>query len=273
MKLKTIAAVLGSPVTQSLSPAIHNAAFEQMSKPWRYVAIDVDAEYFAEEVFASRDAGMLGLSITMPHKDAAYSLVQHRDEIAQRSGSVNTIVFDDSGTLRGANTDGDGCCDALVRGGATIEGSRAVVLGAGGTARAVVAALGLRGAADISIVNRTQSRASEASECADVARVGSESDIADATLLVNTTSVGMGTFESPVSASFLHSSLTVLDAVYHPLETAFIAQAREAGARTVDGLWMLICQAVRQEELWGGMPPDPQVMRSAALSELPLRAA
>jgi shikimate dehydrogenase len=273
MKLKTIAAVLGSPVTQSLSPAIHNAAFEQMSKPWRYVAIDVDAEYFAEEVFASRDAGMLGLSITMPHKDAAYSLVQHRDEIAQRSGSVNTIVFDDSGTLRGANTDGDGCCDALVRGGATIEGSRAVVLGAGGTARAVVAALGLRGAADISIVNRTQSRASEASECADVARVGSESDIADATLLVNTTSVGMGTFESPVSASFLHSSLTVLDAVYHPLETAFIAQAREAGARTVDGLWMLICQAVRQEELWCGMTPDPQVMRSAALRELALRAA
>ena len=273
MKLKTIAAVIGSPVSQSLSPAIHNAAFAEMSKPWRYVAIDVDAEYFEEEVLAAREAGMLGLSITMPHKDAAFALVQHRDEIAQRSGSVNTIIFDDSGIIRGANTDGDGCCDALVRGGATIAGSRAVVLGAGGTARAVVAALGLRGAADIAIVNRTQSRAVEASECADVARVGSESDIADATLLINTTSVGMGTSESPVSSSFLHSSLIALDAVYHPLETSFIAQARSVGAQTVDGLWMLICQAVRQEELWCGVAPDPQVMRDAALHELALRNA
>ncbi len=273
MKLKTIAAVIGSPVSQSLSPAIHNAAFTQMSKPWRYVAIDVDAEYFEEEVLAARESGMLGLSITMPHKDAAFALVQHRDEIAQRSGSVNTIIFDDAGTLRGANTDGDGCCDALVRGGATIAGSRAVVLGAGGTARAVVAALGLRGAADIAIVNRTQSRAVEASECADVARVGSESDIADATLLINTTSVGMGTSESPVSSSFLHSSLIALDAVYHPLETSFIAQARSVGAQTVDGLWMLICQAVRQEELWCGVTPDPQVMRDAALRELAQRNA
>ena len=272
MKLKTIAAVLGSPISQSLSPAIHNAAFARMSKPWRYVAIDVDAQYFEEEVFAARDAGMLGLSITMPHKDAAFALVQNRDEIAQRSGSVNTIVFGDTGALRGANTDGDGCCDALVRGGAVIEGSRAVVLGAGGTARAVVAALGLRGAADIAIVNRTQTRASEASECADVARVGTESDIADAALLINTTSVGMGTDESPVSATFLHSGLTVLDAVYHPLETAFLAQARQAGARTIDGLWMLICQAVRQEELWCGMTPDPQVMRDAALLVLAQRA-
>jgi len=273
VKLKTIAAVIGSPVSQSLSPAIHNAAFTHMSKPWRYVAIDVDAEYFKEEVLAARESGMLGLSITMPHKDAAFALVQHRDEIAQRSGSVNTIIFDDAGTLRGANTDGDGCCDALVRGGATIAGSRAVVLGAGGTARAVVAALGLRGAADIAIVNRTQSRADEASECADVARVGSESDIADATLLINTTSVGMGTSESPVSSSFLHSSLIALDAVYHPLETSFIAQARSVGAQTVDGLWMLICQAVRQEELWCGVTPDPQVMRDAAQRELAQRNA
>ena len=273
MKLKTIAAVLGSPVTQSLSPAIHNAAFAHMTKPWRYVAIDVDAEYFEEEVFAARDAGMLGLSITMPHKDAAFSLVQYRDEIAQRSGSVNTIIFDDSGTLRGANTDGDGCCDALAQAGASIEGSRAVVLGAGGTARAVVAALGMRGAADIAIINRTQSRASEASECADVARVGSHNDIAKATLLINTTSVGMGSSESPVDPSLFHSSLTALDAVYHPLETTFIAQARAAGAQTVDGLWMLICQAVRQEQLWCGMTPDPQVMRDAALRALALRNA
>lgn len=273
MKLKTIAAVLGSPVTQSLSPAIHNAAFARMSKPWRYIAIDVDAQYFEEEVVAARDAGMLGLSITMPHKDAAFALVQNLDEIAQRSGSVNTIIFGDTGAMRGANTDGDGCCDALAYSGANIEGSRAVVLGAGGTARAVIAALGLRGATDIAVVNRTQSKAREACQCADVARVGTESDIADATLLINTTSVGMGTNDSPVSATCFHSALTVLDAVYHPLETAFLAQARQAGAQTIDGLWMLICQAVRQEELWCGVTPDRQVMRDAALLALAQRAS
>jgi shikimate dehydrogenase len=103
--------------------------------------------------------------------------------------------------------------------------------------------------------------------------VGSHDDIAEATLLINTTSVGMGSSESPVDPSLFHSSLTALDAVYHPLETSFIAQARQAGALTVDGLWMLIYQAVRQQQLWCGMTPDPQVMRDAALRELTLRNA
>ncbi|MEY3700692.1 MAG: shikimate dehydrogenase, partial [Actinomycetota bacterium] len=82
-----------------MSPAIHNAAFAKMSKPWRYVAIDVEPLFFEEEVFASRDAGMLGLSITMPHKDAAFALVKNMDEVAQKSGSVNTIIFDGSGIM------------------------------------------------------------------------------------------------------------------------------------------------------------------------------
>ena len=270
-KLKTIAAVLGSPISQSLSPAIHNAAFAKMSKPWRYVAIDVEPQFFEEEVFASRDAGMLGLSITMPHKDAAFALVKSMDEVAQKSGSVNTIIFDGTGVMRGANTDGDGCCDALARFGAVIENCRAVVVGAGGTARAVIAALGNRGAADIAIINRTESRAQSAAKCATVARVGSLSDIKDATLLINTTSVGMGTDKQAVDPAYLHSSLVVLDAVYHPLRTALLHQAQLVGAQTVDGLWMLIYQAVRQEQLWCGMSPDPDVMRDAALSALAQR--
>lgn len=270
-KLKTIAAVLGSPVSQSLSPAIHNAVFEKMSKPWRYVAIDVEPQFFEEEVFASRDAGMLGLSVTMPHKDAAFALVKSMDEVAQKSGSVNTIIFDGTGVMRGANTDGDGCCDALARFGAAIENCRAVVVGAGGTARAVIAALGIRGAADIAIINRTESRAHSAASCATVARVGSFSDIQDATLLINATSVGMGTEEQAVDSAYLHSSLVVLDAVYHPLRTSLLQQAEIVGAQTVDGLWMLIYQAVRQEQLWCGMSPDPDVMRDAALSVLAQR--
>lgn len=273
MKLKTIAAVLGSPVAQSLSPAIHNAAFAKMSKPWRYVAIDVEPGFFEEEVFASRDAGMLGLSITMPHKDAAFAMVKSMDDIAKKSGSVNTIIFDDAGSLRGANTDGDGCCDALSRFGGVIENSRVVVIGAGGTARAVVAALGERGAADIAIINRTQARAHIAAECAHVARVGSYGDIADATLLINTSSVGMGSNEIPVDPSYLHSSLTVLDAVYHPLQTELLKQAQLIGVRTVDGLWMLIYQAVRQEQLWCGVSPDPDTMREAAIIALAQRSA
>ncbi len=270
-KLKTIAAVVGSPIAQSLSPAIHNAAFAKMSKPWRYVAIDVEPKFFEEEVFASRDAGMLGLSVTMPHKDAAFALVNSMDDVAQKSGSVNTIIFDGTGVLRGANTDGDGCCDAIARFGFEFENCRAVVVGAGGTARAVIAALGNRGAADIAIINRTESRAQVAAECATVARVGSLSDIENATLLINTTSVGMGTDELAVDSAYLHSSLVVLDAVYHPLRTALLQHAQRNGAQTIDGLWMLIYQAVRQEQLWCGMSPDPEVMRDAALAALAQR--
>jgi shikimate dehydrogenase len=267
-KLKSVAGVIGTPVSQSLSPAIHNAAFEKMGKPWRYVAIDVDATYFSDEVACSRDNGFLGLSVTMPHKDAAFALAVQCDEVAKRSRSVNTLIFTETGSIVGANTDGDGCCDALEHHGVSIEGCRVAVLGAGGTARAVITALEMRGAAEIIVINRTAEHAESAARCSSLARVGEFKDIEQAQIVINTTSVGMRSDESLVPPENLRASHVVLDAVYAPMHTRLLHDAVEVGARTIDGLWMLVYQAVRQEELWCGVRPDPRVMRDAAEREI-----
>ena len=142
------------------------------------------------------------------------------------------------------------------------------MLGAGGAARAIVDALGRSAVGDIAIVNRTEANAVAVSELTPMARVGRVVDIAAADVLVNTTSVGMGTDETPVDPALLHDGLTVADIVYHPRRTALLAAAAAAGARTVEGLGMLVHQAVLQQELWTGVRPDPAVMFAAAEREL-----
>jgi shikimate dehydrogenase len=193
------------------------------------------------------------------------------DESAKSARSVNTISVTD-GQLIGSNTDGDGCCNAIEQAGVVVAGSRAVVIGAGGTARAIVATLARRGASDIAVINRTESRAQDVITSATVARVGNVGDIANANILINATSVGMGTQETPVEAGLLHSSLVVLDAVYHPLETTLLRDAKLAGAKTVDGLWMLVHQGALQQLAWFKEIGDVQLMRQAALDELANRS-
>jgi shikimate dehydrogenase len=217
-------------------------------------------------------------SVTMPHKEAVFEMLSsvssdlgEVDESAKAARSVNTIAIR-SGRMFGSNTDGDGCCNAIEQTGVGIAGSRVVVIGAGGTARAVVVALARRGASDIAIINRTESRARDAVACADVARIGSVDDIATANILINATSVGMGSNETPVDAARLHASLVVLDAVYQPLETTLLRNAKNAGAVTVDGLWMLVHQGALQQLAWFDEIGDVQLMRQAALDELANRA-
>jgi shikimate dehydrogenase len=147
-----------------------------------------------------------------------------------------------------------------------------VVVGAGGTARAIVATLARRGASDIAVINRTESRAQDVIASVAVARIGNVDDIATANILINATSVGMGSQETPVDAAQLHSSLVVLDAVYHPLETTLLRDAKRAGAKTVDGLWMLVHQGALQQLAWFKEIGDVQLMRQAALDELAHRA-
>jgi len=193
------------------------------------------------------------------------------DETARAARSVNTIAVS-GGRLIGSNTDGDGCCNAIEQAGVGIAGSRVVVVGAGGTARAIVATLARRGASDVAVINRTESRAQDVITSTNVARIGKAEDIADATILINATSVGMGTQETPVDATRLHSALVVLDAVYHPLETILLRDAKRAGAKTVDGLWMLVHQGALQQLAWFNEIGDVQLMRQAAVDELAQRA-
>lgn len=273
-----VAAIIGDPVAQSLSPAMHNAVFRQRKLDWEYVAMEVREDALNEVLRTLGDKGIKALSVTMPHKEAVFEMLNNAsnglgnvDESAKSARSVNTISVTD-GRLIGSNTDGDGCCNAIEQAGVDVAGSRAVIIGAGGTARAIVATLARRGASDIAVINRTESRAQDVITSATVARVGSVGDIANANILINATSVGMGTQETPVEAGLLHSSLVVLDAVYHPLETTLLRDAKRAGAKTVDGLWMLVHQGSLQQLAWFNEIGDVKVMRQAAVDELAIRA-
>ena len=273
-----VAAIIGDPVVQSLSPAMHNAVFHQRRLDWTYVAMEVHEDALNGVLQTLGGTIIKAFSVTMPHKEAVFEMLSHVssnlgevDESAKAARSVNTIAIR-SGRMFGSNTDGDGCCNAIEQAGVGIAGSRVVVVGAGGTARAIVATLARRGASDIAVINRTESHARDAVACADVARVGSVDDIATANILINATSVGMGSQESPVDAARLHSSLVVLDAVYHPLETTLLRIAKNAGAVTVDGLWMLVHQGALQQLAWFDEIGDVQLMRQAALDELANRA-
>jgi shikimate dehydrogenase len=273
-----VAAIIGDPVAQSLSPAMHNAVFHQRELDWTYVAMEVHEDALAGVLQTLGGKSINAFSVTMPHKETVFEMLStdsnnlgEVDESAKAAQSVNTIAIS-SGRLIGSNTDGDGCCNAIEQEGVGIAGSRVVVVGAGGTARAIVATLARRGAGDIAVINRTESRAQDVIAAATVARIGTVDDIATANILINATSVGMGSQESPVDASRLHASLVVLDAVYQPLETTLLQNAKNAGAVTVDGLWMLVHQGALQQLAWFDEIGDVQLMRQAALDELSNRA-
>lgn len=267
-----LAGVIGTPVRHSLSPAIHNAAYQECGLDWVYVALEV-GEGQANAAFAGmRALGITGLSVTMPHKDAAFAAVDELSPAARSMRAVNCVHLE-NGLLVGYNTDGDGFVDSL-RSDAGVEprGLSVVVIGAGGAARSVIEALGRSGAASVSVINRTPERASEASTLAGpVGRVGSWDDVNGADLVVNATSVGLGGQGMPVSASLLRNGQVVADLVYHPLETPLLAAARAVGARAVDGLGMLVHQAAHQFRIWTGVEPPVAAMRRAALAELSRR--
>lgn len=274
--MSTIAAVIGSPVSHSLSPAIHNAAFAAASRDGEYVAVECGLSDVDTTVSNLQSSGLVGLSVTMPLKEAVINCLDFVTPDADFLNAVNCISFGPTGSI-GHNTDGDGCCDALIeQGGTRLRGATVVLLGAGGTARSIALALVRRGA-HVVVVNRTQSHAMElagsfAAFGDEVSiSVGDQSAIASASILINATSVGMNSSDMPVDTSVLHNRLTVLDAVYSPLETSLLSASRSAGATVVDGLWMLIHQARHQQKLWFGEFSDASAMRLAAERELSAR--
>ena len=274
----TVAAVIGSPVRHSLSPALHNAAFAAAGVPWVYVAFDVAPGDTVRALDAMRTLGLGGLSVTMPHKEHVADNVDELDPAARALRSVNTVVRTPEGTLKGYSTDGAGFVASLIEAGVDVIGRSVVVLGAGAAARAVIDAIARAGASSVVVVNRSPDRAAQAAALAGtVGRVGEFGDVEAAAevtaadIVVNATSVGMATDDLPLDPAALHAGQVVADLVYHPLETALLAAARAAGALAVDGLGMLVHQAALQQELWLGVAPDTAVMRAAALRELAAR--
>lgn len=268
-----VAAVIGSPVRHSLSPAIHNAAFAAHGDDWVYAAFEVEPSHAAAAIDAMRVLGICGLSVTMPHKEIIMPALDRVDDEARLANAVNTVVRGSDGLLVGHNTDGIGCVDALRNCGADF--ASVAVVGAGATARAVVAALA-RAGAHVHVVNRTAKRRDEAVAVGNAIRAGSTQGIehdkvGECSTIINTTPVGMAGVSPdavPIDVKNLSGRHCVFDAVYNPLETPLLRAARERGCTVVDGLDMLCAQAARQQELWLGRRPDVALMRRAALAEL-----
>lgn len=257
-----LAGVIGWPVAHSRSPLMHNFWLEKSGVNGVYVPLPVAPGQFETAVYGLRAAGFRGVNVTIPHKEAAYRIVDRLDRSAERSGSVNTLVFAEDGTIEGYSTDGDGFVANVEAHGIEVAGGCALLLGAGGAARAIAASLLDRGVKVI-IANRTRARAQALAASLDGIEVIDWEQVGQAlpscTLLVNTTSIGMegvagGAF--PFSLEQARSDLVVCDIVYVPRQTTLLEQAAARGLRTVDGLGMLIHQAGEGFRKWFGATPD-----------------
>ncbi|WP_435097763.1 shikimate dehydrogenase [Halarchaeum sp. P4] len=255
--------LIGNPVGHSLSPPMHEAAYEELDLNARYVTFEPDAADGAAAVEAAETLGVDGLNVTIPFKEDVLDAVEP-DDLARRVGAVNTVDF--SGEVpTGHNTDVAGVQRSFEHFDVPLAGADAVVVGAGGAARAAAVALVTDGA-EVAIANRTVERAEALADDvgADAHGLDALEDlVSEADVLVNATSVGMEEDVSPVPADALHGDLAVLDAVYTPLETRLLREAADAGATTIDGAWMLLYQGVAAFERWTGEDAPVEAMNAA----------
>lgn len=272
--------LIGDPVMHSVSPAMHNAAFAAFGIDEEYVLWHTPAPTLPERIAQIRASGMRGANVTLPHKTAVMPLLDAVDAHAQAIGAVNTIVRDAAGRLHGLNTDAPGFARALVYAGYTARGGSAVVLGAGGTARAIVYALIGSGIGTIVVANRTAARAHvlvhdmqpHASVPLRVLALDDaalDAAITHADLLVNTTTVGLNGAASPLAPERLHAKLFVVDVIYH--HTPLLRAAAARSARVQNGLEMLVQQGALAWEAWMGRAAPVDIMRAAAQHALEQR--
>ncbi|MFN8053268.1 MAG: shikimate dehydrogenase [Acidimicrobiales bacterium] len=263
------AAVIGDPVAHSLSPAIHNAAFAALGIDARFEAITVPVGGVPAVVHRMRDEGWIGMSVTMPHKETVVAELDATTPIATRLGAVNCVCPEDD-RLVGDNTDGAGVVWALRHHlGIADLGTSIAVIGAGGAARACVAALGDAGAADLVVVNRTPERAHEAAALAPgVGRVGSIEDLPDMRIVINATPVGMQPTDGPPVGFVPGEGVVAMDLIYHPAETPWLARARANGAVACNGVPMLVGQAAAAFERWTGVDAPVAAMTAAVATAL-----
>lgn len=276
-----ICAVIGDPVEHSLSPLIHNAAFEALGLDYAYVAFHVKRGQVGDAIRGARALGLRGLSVTIPHKVDVIPHLDAIDPVAEGVGSVNTVVRED-GRLVGHSSDGAGAIRALEEAGAHPAGRRVLLLGSGGAARAIAFALSTlappprvhvlgierpeleRLALDL----RARTRLEPSID--DLGRASLASAMAEAEIVIHATPVGMApeSGESLVPADLFRRGQVVFDVVYTPLETRLLREARAAGALAVAGLGMFVHQAAVQFELWTGERAPAELMRRVVLEAL-----
>jgi shikimate dehydrogenase len=280
-----ICGIFGCPVEHTFSPAIHNAAFAAAGLDYAYVPFRVEPHSLAAAVEALRALGMVGVNVTIPHKETVLPLLDELSEEAKLIGAVNTIV-NRSGRLYGDNTDGKGYLHALREAGFDPAGKTVLFLGAGGAARAVAMQLALAGVKKINFANRTGRRAVElAHSVAEAAGIQAETTpwpdqvgsklparvLAESDLVVQATPLGMSpNIDEAVPLPFevFRQGQVASDLIYNPVETLFLKKAGQAGADTVNGMGMLLHQGTLAFELWTGAVAPLEVMRAALKKEL-----
>ena len=273
--------IIGYPLGHSASPAFQQAAFDHLGIDASYLAWETPPDALAERMESLRDPGLLGANVTVPHKQAVVPFLDEVSQAAQDTGAVNTVVNQD-GRLTGHNTDVTGFLRALQSdAGFQAQGKRALVLGAGGSSRAVVYGLLKQGAGRVTIANRTVERANRLIEA-----LGSPEN-ADAVplepaelsngwdLIVNCTTLGMrhapGEKETPLPSNAIPANSLVYDLVYNPEETPLLQAAAKTGVRTLGGLPMLIYQGAEAFRFWTGQEAPVEVMFQAARRALSVR--
>jgi shikimate dehydrogenase len=266
-----IAGIIGWPVDHSLSPAMHNAAFEALGLNWAYAAFPVHPDRLGEAVRGLAAAGCGGLNVTVPHKRAVIEFCSSASRAVEAIGAANTLVPDGDGGFRADNTDAAGFLRALdEQAPLDLDGRDALIIGGGGAARAVAFALRGRGAR-VRVANRTAARAAELGDPIPFVRDALDLVAGQSALVVNATSLGLHGDAPPdeLPLAGLGPGQAVVDVVYRPGGTPWLEAAAARGARPVDGLGMLLHQGAAAFAQWTGREPPLEVMRSALSSRRP----
>jgi shikimate dehydrogenase len=270
--IQEIVCVFGQPVAGNPTQYMMEKAFAALRLDWRYLTLEVAPPDLADAMRGMRAMGFRGCNLTIPHKVAVIPLLDRTSEAAGLMGAVNCVHRVGS-ELIGENTDGKGFVQSL-RSVVDPAGKNVVVLGAGGAARAIAVEVGLAGTAHLAIVNRDQSRGQELATlvsqrvhvpCSFVPWNGNYEVPPETDVVINATSIGLGDAEArvPLAVATLEADMVVADVIFNPPITRLLRDAKSRGCQTLDGLGMLVNQAVIGFKIWTGQDADPQVMRDA----------
>jgi len=263
--------IIGDPVSHSLSPAMHNAAFKSLSMDDVYIAYKVSSHELESSVESLRSVKISGFNVTIPHKIAVLQYLDEVDLLSRKAGAVNTVASID-GRFKGFNTDIQGFLQPLLNRGIDFRGLSVLLFGAGGSARAVVASLSsVTGISKLVVANRTYNKSSELSKKAELQGLTSSVSMIEEAkvmakrfdLIVNATSVGLQSNESILDSEDIDGSSTVYDLVYRPVMTKLLENAREKGARIIYGYEMLLEQGAQAFEIWTGLKAPIPAMKKA----------
>ncbi len=272
--------LIGNPVEHSISPQMHNAMFKELNLDFALVSFKVEETELSDAVKGIRALGIKGGNVTLPHKTSIMKLLDEIDDSSKEVDSVNTFL-NDNGILKGFNTDGIGALKALEENGISLKNKKVVIIGAGGASKSISHVVAMESPSELVILNRNISKAKSIADKinkklgkkARVFELSSEnlkSELKDTDILINCSSVGMkpNLNETTVSKEFLHKNLTVMDIIYNPLETRLLKEAKSVGAKTINGIGMLVNQGALAFEIWTGKKAPVELMRRVAIENL-----